>query len=840
MLIKNSKDKHIPEIMKGPVTSLLQAIDFSSKRMLEKGEPTKNDISLSKSLSKVKDMMAKATNAHEELVELYGHGLDEDIEKMVDSVDNIMRTVGDNEFIINKMTLEDLQTLDKVVKTIRHAVNKLNKFHTVHHARGIANLSQESISYLDSLGKGKIYDGIRGRSAKLLNWGNALPYYVFKRFGEGGMKVYEALQDGWDKFAFNTKQILDYANEAYTSKEVKEWSEEVKTFNILIPTNGYEALDENYEPQYQEVQLTVPQIMSMYCLNKREQARGHLFQGGIRVADIKTKKGEIISQSEGVIFTEKDVQDIFDSLTERQKAVADKLQEFMNTVCTDWGNDVSMARFGYKAFGEENYFPIQSDKNNLAVNDETEQVNSLFKLLNMSFAKSTVDKANNRIVISDIFDVFAQHTSDMAKYNALALPVLDAFKWYNYTEKQDIAEGTFKTSGVKQSIENAFGKDGQNYFTTFLKDINGQQEVSRDTLGNGFFKNAKIAAVGANLRVVLLQPTSYVRASAVIDNKYLTKALGHKPKIAKAETHCGIALWKSMGYYDTNIQRGVEAQIKHADTWKDKATEWSMKGAEIADKITWGYLWNACELEIRDTRKDLKVGSQEFYDAIAKRLREVIYATQVVDSTMTRSQMMRSSDGRDKFLTAFASEPTLSYNMLQDAYMGLQLDARRMGKKEAWKKNGKRMARIVLAYTMTNAVAALVESAFDALRDDEDEEMDAIAFMKYYFSNFASDMSITAKIPYIKEIHSILQGFSSSRTDTQWMDETVKALKGWYKFIAEGKGKPKTLIKYSIKGISDLSGLPFYNVYRDTMATLNKLDLFTAEDLNEMFGDFED
>ena len=178
--------------------------------------------------------------------------------------------------------------------------------------------------------------------------------------------------------------------------------------------------------------------------------------------------------------------------------------------------------------------------------------------------------------------------------------------------------------------------------------------------------------------------------------------------------------------------------------------------------------------------------------------------------------------------------------MLQDAYMGLQLDARRMGKKEAWKKNGKRMARIVLAYTMTNAVAALVESAFDALRDDEDEEMDAIAFMKYYFSNFASDMSITAKIPYIKEIHSILQGFSSSRTDTQWMDETVKALKGWYKFIAEGKGKPKTLIKYSIKGISDLSGLPFYNVYRDTMSTLNKLDLFTAEDLNEMFGDFED
>ena len=295
-----------------------------------------------------------------------------------------------------------------------------------------------------------------------------------------------------------------------------------------------------------------------------------------------------------------------------------------------------------------------------------------------------------------------------------------------------------------------------------------------------------------------------------------------------------------MGYYDTNIQRGVEAQIKHDDTVKDKAVEWSMKGAEIADKVTWGYLWNACELEIRDKRKDLKVGSNEFYTAIGKRLREVIYATQVVDSTMTRSQMMRSTDLGDKMLTAFASEPTLSYNMLQDAYIELSLDTRRMGKNEAWKKNGKKIARVLTAYTMTNALAALVESAFDAFRDDDDEEMDMATFMKLYLGNFASDMSITAKIPYIKEVHSAIKGFTSSRSDTQWMEEMTKSIRTWYKIFAEGKGKPATAIKYSIKTISDLSGLAFYNLYRDAMALLNKLDIFTAEDLNEMFGDYSD
>ena len=304
-----------------------------------------------------------------------------------------------------------------------------------------------------------------------------------------------------------------------------------------------------------------------------------------------------------------------------------------------------------------------------------------------------------------------------------------------------------------------------------------------------------------------------------------------KPKIKKAETHCGIALWKSMGYYDTNIQRGVEAQIKHNDTWKDKAIEWAMKGAENADKLTWGYLWNACELEVRETRPDLKAGSQEFYDAISKRLRDVVYSTQVVDSIMTRSQIMRSTDGRDKMLTAFASEPTLSYNMLQDAYMEYSLDARRMGKKEAVKKNIKRIARVVYAYTMTNAIAALVESAFDVFREDDDEEMDMIVFMKLYFKNFAFDMSIGNKIPYIKDLYSLLQGYSSSRLDTQWAQ---------YLYSAINTKKPSKFIRDTIRTASQIFGLPFYSIYRDTMALLNKLDLFTEEDLNEMFEDFLD
>lgn len=849
-LTKNSKDEHIPEVMKVPVAYLLNAIDFSSKQLLgmkngsNAGMPTKRDISLSKALEQVHDMVAKINSAQigeDEITEIYGTfadfpaGFADDIRELSSAVNDVMRTVGDNAYVLNQMNLEQLDALDKIVTIIKATVTKMNKFLAIRHAEGVASLSQQSINDMDRLGKIETHDGLRGGAEKLVNWGNALPYYTFKRFGNGGKMVYEAMQDGWDKFAFHVNDIIKYSEKTYTSDEVKEWSDVVHEFDVLEPATDEAKASKDYVPKYQKVKMSVPQIMSLYCLQKREQAKSHLFGGGMRVADIKTKKG-VISQTEGAILSESEIDTIVGSLTARQKAVADKLQEFMNTVCTDWGNEVSMIRFGFKAFGEENYFPIQSDKNNLAVNDETEQNNSLFRLLNMSFTKGTIQNANNRIVISDIFDVFAQHSSDMAKYNAMALPILDAFKWYNYKEKIKKGETQFKTKSLKQSMENAFGKDAQNYFTTFLRDINGEHSAGRDSVGGGFFTNAKIASVGFNMRVVALQPTSYVRASAVIDPKYLAKAFGHTPKIAKAEEHCGIALWKSLGFYDINVQNGVSDIIKHNRTVKDRIVDASMKGAEMADKVTWGYLWNACELEIRDKRKDLRVGSKEFHDAIAKRLREVIYTTQVVDSTMTRSQMMRSKDGRDKMLTAFASEPTLSYNMLQDCYYDLKLTQRETGSfKTAFSKHGKKMARVITAYTVTNMLCALVEAGFDAFRDDEDE-LTVEEFMELYWKNLASDMSILNKIPYAKELMSMLQGYSSSRTDTQWMQYMVNTLKGFGKLL-EGEGNAYTTAKNALRAYSQASGLPFYNAYRDFMALLDKVDVLPADELEEMFND---
>ena len=814
-LKKNSKDYHIHEAMKGPVIKLLNAVDFSSKQLLEKGEPTQRDASFAEAFAEVKTMLENADNMVVGLESLYGHDLAEDIEKLVKSSYNL---VGDNNYVINAMSIDELQSLDKLVRHIKKVVTELNKFHIVNHNQGAVNLAHEFVEHGEKLGK---LEKQHGKKEKFLEFRNRTPYYFFKDLGKVGEKLFGAFQDGWDKLAFNAKKIIDFTEETYTDKEVKQWSNETKEFT-LSQLDGSERT----------IEMSVAQIMALYCVSKQTDAQTHLLSGGMTLKRVD-KKGHVITDYDNINLTYSDIKSILDTLTDRQREVADKLQEFMNTVCSEWGNEISMARFGVKMFGIPDYFPIKVSEATVPT-DNTKDVDnvSLWRLLNMSFTKSRNQNAEQSIEIGDIFDVFAQHSSDMAKYNALALPVLDFNKFYSINGK----DMNGKEYGVVKTLKSVFGDEANGYLRRFVRDLNGSQNVSRDVIGNTFFKNAKVASVAANLRVVLLQPTAFHKANAVMETKYLVKASTYlkvepigmvkklKKAVGNAEKYCGIVQWKSLGYYDTDISKGLTEKIKHSDTWKDKFIEKSLKGAELADKATFGTLWIACEFEIRDTRKDLEVGSEEFYNAIAKRLRDVIYATQVVDSTMTRSDMMRSSDGKDKMLTAFGSEPTIAYNMLLDMVTQYKRDEQVLGKKEAKKKNRKKVRKVVTAYVITNAVAALVESGFDVFREDDDEEMDLAEFMKLYLKNFALDMSIGNKLPYVKEVYSTMQGYSSSRMDTQWLMSVNYVIKDITKII-EGEGNWQKFIKDTTKAMSYMSGLPFYNIYRDAMALLEELGI---------------
>lgn len=844
-LLKNSDKEHIPEPLKLAVGEFLESIDFTSKRALDGGALTKKDIRRSlrytDRMQKLLDSLRGQNDDGTNDLGLYldiPDGFLEEMQKHINTASDIVsQNPGEN--VVNRMSGEQLQQLDQMLTILTRSIQNANKLKANAHFETARQAAQATVLELDRLGQAKGRTKAGEKAAGFFNWENTTPYYAFQRFGEGGKAIFEALSDGWDKMAFNTKAVMDFTEQTYTPKEVKAWAKETHTFKL---ESG------------ESVRMTTAQMMAFYCLSKREQAAGHLLGGGMRVEDIQNSgRKENVKQPDPFLLTQEDIAAINGALTKRQREVADKLQKYMNDQGGAWGNRVSMERFGYRAFTEENYFPIETMDSNRDAKDPGAKENDMFRLLNMSATKSLVYKANNALVVRDIFDVFSNHMADMAKYDALALPILDAMKWYNYREKQKLENGHVLTTTVQRSIEKAYGMDANKYFTTFIKDLNGVNEGGR---GEGFAKkmlsNYKVAAVAANLRVALLQPTAYVRAVGVMSPKYLAKAFTEgKSAYKEAEAHSGIALWKHMGFYDTNIGMNIRDQIKNAGTWKDSTVEFLMKGAEWGDRLTWGRLWNACKAEVRDKQK---LTGDALLKATAERFREVVYSTQVVDSTMTRSQAMRGKSVYGSISTAFMSEPTLSYNLVLKAYTDYTTELRTTGdKKKAWNNAKGKVAWALATYLVSAAASGLVESAVDACRDDDEyatwleKYLNALIGANYeegkfsgvrpFDNNLFMDVDILSKLPILKDFMSMISGYENDRMDTEWISNLIDAYRIWDETIKLETGKldKPTDVTYNgnmtlygkiyktLKAVSQATGLPISAASREVVTLWNTI-----------------
>ena len=843
-LLKNSDKEHIPEPLKLAVGEFLESIDFTSKRALGGGALTKKDIQRSlRYTDRMQKLLDSLRGQNEDGTSDLGLYLDipdgflEEMQKHINTASAIIsQNPGEN--VVNRMDGEQLQQLDRMLTILTRSIQNANKLKANAHFETARQAAQATVLELDRLGQAKGRTKAGEKVAGFLNWENTTPYYAFQRFGEGGKAIFEALSAGWDQMAFNTKTVMRFTEQTYKPEEVKAWSKETHTLKL---ESGETA------------KMTTAQMMAFYCLSKREQAIGHLLGGGMRVEDIQNsgRKGNI-KQTNPFLLTQEDIIKINGALTKRQREVADKLQKYMTQQGSEWGNRVSMERFGYRAFTEENYFPIETMDSDRDERGVPQKENDMFRLLNMSATKSLVYKANNALVVHDIFDVFANHMTDMAKYDALALPILDAMKWYNYRERQKLENGHVLTTTVQRSIEQAYGTDANKYFTTFIKDLNGVNEGGR---GEGFAKkmlsNYKVAAVAANLRVALLQPTAYVRAVGVMNPKYLAKGLSAKSGYKEAEANSGIALWKQMGFYDTNIGRGVRDQIKNAGTWKDSTTEFLMKGAEWGDRLTWGHLWNACKAEVRDKQK---LTGDALLKATAERFREVVYSTQVVDSTMTRSQAMRGKSVYGSISTAFMSEPTLSYNLVLKAYTDYTTELRTTGdKKKAWNNAKGKVAWALATYLVSAAASGLVESAVDACRDDDEyatwleKYLNALIGANYeegkfsgvrpFDNNLFSDVDILSKLPILKDFMSMISGYGNDRMDTEWISNLIDAYRIWDETIklATGKLDKPTDVTYNgnmtlygkiyktLKAVSQATGLPISAASREVVTLWNTI-----------------
>lgn len=803
-----NKTQHVPEALRSALGEFLVSLDVYGNSQ------SKDAFEWRKSMSELQGELRKMQQGNDPQYQQFLADLDPDLMPMMTTLLEVYKGSS-----IKDMDAQGLAELETVMQQIKGGITRANELLANGRYGTVQAIADASVHEMDSRKsfKDKVKVGYKQLNVNMLD-----SFSFFHQLGPAAETVFKSIRSGFDERV----EMIDNANEFMQSivnqKEIQDWEHSKQTFKV----------------EGGELTLTVSQIMELYNLSKREQARDHLLLGGIRPLDTSRQeakmrikeqfgKGEE-TYAKAVQVTVEDLGKIIDSLTPKQKQVAEKMQSFLSGNVADWGNKASMTLYGYRKFTEEHYWPIQVNKNSVrtmnAEDGAVQTQSNFYKLVNIGATKSVQRNASNGLFIKGAFDTFTKHITEMSAYSAYAVPVTDAMKWYNALSFEEKDDGYIAISGTKQSIERAFGNDGKAYFEKFILDLNGSSD-SKNAGGAGeeaLIRNFKVAAVGANIRVAIQQPTAYLRAAAVMNPKYLLKGLLSKPASKEAIDNCPIAKWKSWGFYETSMGITMKQLITGQKTVVDKIREKSMWLAGVGDELTWGTLWNACKAEVKD-KTDLKEGTAEFTQAVSDRLSEVVDKTQVVDSLLHRSQFMRSTSSFSKILSAFKAEPTKSYNMLRNALV--DYNNADPGSKKAKAKN---IARIAAVHIATSILTAGIASIADAFRNDDDEKKWLELYLEAFGGNTLDGINPFSAVPYVGDILSILSGYSASRMDIEGIEELIQSCESWQKVFSGEKKNPDIwkLMMSSAKGISKVSGLPIAN----TMRTFESLYNFFSPD----------
>lgn len=811
-LLKPTDSKHIPEGLRQSVAAFLNNIDFS---------PNDEDSEIK---TQRKEDWKAAQDAFKEILDNGGVYVDQKTgDTMTMDIDpDIAQRI--QELIEKTKGIDKLDNLDaysmgelkKTVMAMKKAITEVNDLKSNKKSGELSILADGVFRDLEQRRNKVEYVGPAGMGDKLLNYDMLDPQTMFGKMGDNMKSTYDALRNGLDKKTEKLRSAQEYVDDIVDKygikpKELREWT-------------GSNAKTQHFKTSRGEIDLTVAQVMSLYELNKRSQARGHMYDrnGGIKQAPVVGKAklegttytpAQIKKNYRPVKVTAADVETITKTLTPAQRALADGLQQFMGDQCAAWGNEVTMDMYGYEKFTAKNYFPISTDKNYVATR-QGDAGNKASTIKNMGITKSTTPYANNPLIIEDIFDVFSRQVDNMSTYNAYVIPLSDLNKVYNYKDTRGMTEFG---SSIKEEIERTFGKRGNDYIVKLVSDINGT--VNKDkSIASQLVSNMKAASVAGNLRVAAQQPTAYIRASMEINPKYLARGATTITRKGQWDLICKyapIAQWKDWGFYRMDTSRQMKDIMFNTDSTKQRFVNATMILAEKGDQLAWNRLWRACEYECMDQHPDLKEGTEEFYERVGKRFSEVVDKTQVVDSILHRTQIMRSQSEINQLATSFMAEPLKTYDMLYRAATDVKT------KKEGSKSRAVRAATV---FVLTGVATSIAASAVDMLRDDDRDKNSKEKYIDSLKSNIFDNLNLLNNIPWVKEIPSIIAGYTPTRADLSGFEDMIYA---WnqIKKLKDGTSKytPQYVAVYTAQMASKLTGIPIKSLTRDMGAVIDSI-----------------
>lgn len=826
-LLTPTNEKHIPEEFRGAVASLLEYINLESEYSYniatgkrQKGGAPDNSYP------------AKKTNAFRELKMAYRE-ISEDAYSSIILDEELLFVIEELSELENvrlsEMTVEQLNNVWDVVKAVEHAVKTADKNLSEMKEQSARGTAKALIAGLRSMPRyvEKNEESTLGMAKKnfsdLLLMDMITPNEFFHMFGTAGDRVFNALRRAQDKYTVIVAETKKEASKWFSPEKIRQYEEKTYTFEL---ESGKRAV------------LCVNQIMSLYCLSKREKAKSHIFGGGILISPIRQKgRTALLTQKEPLVLSENDLKEILSVLDREEyksaRETADKIQRYMSSTLSKYGNEASMAVYGYEKFKEKFYFPIKTPRSALRPkeNDLLRDIGRKSTIAGKGFARQTKAGASSPVILDDIFTMFSDHVNEMATYSAYLATIEDIKRLTRVNVFDDAGE----KKRLASVIDDKIGDRGVKYLDKLIDDINTGNVVRGDRAPTEvLLSKYKGAVIAANLRVIIQQPTSLLRALSEISPKYILRGIAslRRGDWRKLQKIAPIAQWKAWGYYDVYAGRQIKDLIFDTQKKLDRTLEWGAVPMQLMDAFTWNVLYHAAKAEAK--AKGLKEGSAEHEAAVNDRFNYLIDKTQVVDGVLQRSQIARSDSAINRMSVSFMSEPLKMYNMVVGAARDIRTAEGDM-KAAARKK----LARTLVCVIIANIVNAAMQSLGDAIRDDDrdkkfwerwlkaftgikgDEENIGDMIAAIWQGNLARAVDPFGVIPYVRDVESLILGYSIDRMDMESVSLIVTSAKKLVKaFDEDSKVTVGAALSDVILNSGALLGIPAANLKRDILGII--------------------
>lgn len=718
-LSKPTDTQHIPQGFRVSVANFLSSLDFEGRDKAGNVKDTK----VNAAWQELARECRRIANAEANDADSTYLTIDPDL---ADRLDELSKTP------VRSMNKEQIEELYKAARAIEKAVTDADKVRVNGQMRQATDVARGIISDMAARAKEdrKIFKPTAG-AKEFLQWDMMDPVRFADRMGDGFKEVYQNLRDGHDSKIEMWQEAKDYIDSAAAESGLV--GEKASEGRIQKALRNLEDSKVKITAGGKGITVSKAQLMSLYNIDRREQGRSHLYGGGIR---LPSEDGTIIRTEHNTEYhiTEEEVKAAIGNLSKEEIAFANKLQKFLATDAARWGNKVSMEMYGYKKFNEDLYWTLRADHNftrsEVGQPGETKRNASI---LSSGFTKQLVEKASNPVYLDSALDVFASHVTEMSSYAAYAVPLNTMNKVLNWQTRHD---GNWRS--VRKSLTMAYGDRATGYLNNLLAEINGEK-IGEQSLNmiQKVTGHAKAAAIGGNLRVVVQQPTSYMRAMDVIPTKYLmmgvfkNSKLTGKTEIEEMYRVVPEARWKNWGYGGDGFKGSNFKELIQGKNLLGRVEDFGSGAAGFADDITWHSMYRACaywsegEGHIR--------GTEDWRQDVRKKFNQVIDQTQVYDSPFKNGQIFKTGGSFGDIFTAFMKEPVTNYNVVM-GHIGeinrLNTELRAAKGDKAAVKSIKAMRRKAvgglvrgsLGVILAGVAAGLVTAPIDIARDKDDED----------------------------------------------------------------------------------------------------------------------